>query len=110
MGWNRIKMGKIESNIKNLKWILPLFLILLNIGSIIIGLVNEHFYRSKFYYYVAYLWFLPLRIFGGGISRIPCDGLGCLIFFFLIVLITIIFFYGIIGYILGYILERLIKK
>ena len=77
---------------------------------IILVNLNQTLYESKIMNYLSYLNVLPLLIFGPIIEKIPCDGLGCIILFGIIIIGVILIFYGSIGFIIGYLIEKINKK
>lgn len=60
--------------------------------------------------YLLYLYLLPLMLFERILTRMTCDGLSCIIFFGAMSIITIFLFYGLLGFLIGLLIENLRKK
>jgi len=93
-----------------LRWILAILFMIIPLLIIILININQTLYESKIMNYLSYLNVLPILIFGRVIEQIPCDGLGCIILFGVIILGVIILFYGGLGYLIGYLIEKRKKK
>ena len=83
--------------------IFPLFIyIILNINKILdIPLIN----------YVFYLIVFPVYISGLLLSLIKCPGgLACVIYGLVLIVIFLFLFYGFVGFVIGYLIEKIRKR
>lgn len=72
--------------------------------------LNQTLYNSKIMNYLSYINVLPILLFGKFIEQIPCAGLACIILFGIIIIGVIVLFYGGLGYLIGYVIEKIRKK
>src|SRR3989344_2495959 len=93
-----------------LRWILAILFMIIPLLIIILINLNQNLYESQIMNYLSYLNVLPILIFGGVIEQMACDGLGCIILFGIIIVSIILIFYGFIGFIIGYSIEKIMKK
>ncbi|MBI2660648.1 hypothetical protein HYX09_00090 [Candidatus Woesearchaeota archaeon] len=87
--------------------IIPIFIFILVSSNIAISNFLKEYRIGD---YLIYIYLMPLLLLGKIIEQVPCDGLGCIAFFGIIVLSIIILFYGILGYLIGFLIEKLRKK
>ena len=107
---------KIKDNFKKIKLRWKLAIIFIAIPIIIWILANSNknlsqaIKNSGLGDYLAYLYAFPITLVGPIIEQIPCDGLTCVIFIGIIWIVITIIFYGILGFLIGYSIEKIKKK
>ena len=89
-----------------------LFFIFIFLALIVIGVfyASESIRESKVGLVLKFILSLPFVISLPILSVSRCSDLGCLLFGIIVVIISIPMFYGGFGYIIGYAIERFIKK
>lgn len=108
-----MKLTKTFEKIK-IRWKLSIIFIAIPIAIWILANSNETISQaiknSGLGDYLVYVYILPLFLTKGFVSQMSCDGLSCILYIAIISIAIIVLFYGALGFLIGYLIEKVRKE